>query len=72
MRIRSFWTNALGSDPGNLSDPRILYLYPASQRWFAVMITTDQTTNNKILFARSEYVRSDSRIHGCVVYDEHG
>jgi T5SS/PEP-CTERM-associated repeat protein len=48
----SFWTTALGSDPGGLSDPRILY-DPASQRWFATMITTDQATNNKILFARS-------------------
>src|SRR3954451_17608804 len=48
----SFWTSALGSDPGGLSDPRILY-DPASQRWFATMITTDQATNNKILFARS-------------------
>src|SRR4051812_30033111 len=48
----SFWTSALGSNPGGLSDPRILY-DPASQHWFAVMITTDQTTNNKILFARS-------------------
>src|SRR3954468_7987546 len=48
----SFWTSALGSDPGGLSDPRILY-DPASQRWFATMITTDQSTNNKILFARS-------------------
>jgi T5SS/PEP-CTERM-associated repeat protein len=48
----SFWISALGSDPGGLSDPRILY-DPASQRWFAAMITTDQATNNKILFARS-------------------
>src|SRR3954453_7110791 len=48
----SFWTSALGSNPGGLSDPRLLY-DPASQRWFATMITTDQTTNNKILFARS-------------------
>src|SRR5437868_12540060 len=48
----SFWTSALGSDPGGLSDPRLLY-DPASQRWFAIMITTDQSTNNKILFARS-------------------
>jgi T5SS/PEP-CTERM-associated repeat protein len=49
----SFWTSALnGSNPGGLSDPRILY-DPASQRWFATMITTDQSTNNKILFARS-------------------
>src|SRR4051812_4831929 len=48
----SFWISALGSDPGGLSDPRILY-DPASQRWFATMITTDQSTNNKILFARS-------------------
>src|SRR2546423_1465621 len=48
----TFWTNALGVNPGGLSDPRILY-DPASQRWFAVMITTDQATNNKILFARS-------------------
>ncbi len=48
----AFWTSALGSDPGGLTDPRILY-DPASQRWFAVMITTDQSTNNKILFARS-------------------
>src|SRR5215212_8140997 len=48
----TFWTNALGSDPGNLSDPRILY-DPASQRWFAAMITTDQKNNNKILYARS-------------------
>src|SRR3954463_9887656 len=48
----SFWTSALGVNPGGLSDPRILY-DPASQRWFAIMITTDQATNNKILFARS-------------------
>src|SRR6478672_12628460 len=48
----SFWTSALGSDPGGLSDPRILY-DPVSQRWFATMITTDQATNNKILIARS-------------------
>jgi hypothetical protein len=48
----SFWTSALGSDPGGLSDPRVLY-DSASQRWFATMITTDQSTNNKILFARS-------------------
>lgn len=48
----SFWISALGSDPGGLSDPRILY-DPASQRWFATMITTDQATNNKILIARS-------------------
>src|SRR3954471_1019357 len=48
----SFWTSALGSNPGGLSDPRLLY-DPASQRWFAIMITTDQSTNNKILFARS-------------------
>ncbi|HEX3601283.1 MAG TPA: hypothetical protein VHU84_14120, partial [Lacipirellulaceae bacterium] len=48
----SFWTSALGSDPGGLSDPRVLY-DPASQRWFASMITTDQATNNKVLIARS-------------------
>src|SRR4051812_7518449 len=48
----SFWTSALGSDPGGLPDPRILY-DPASQRWFATMITADQVTNNKILIARS-------------------
>ena len=48
----SFLDSALGSDPGGLSDPRILY-DPASQRWFATMITTDQATNNKILIARS-------------------
>src|SRR4051812_1881940 len=48
----TFWSNAIGVNPGGLTDPRILY-DPASQRWFAVMITTDQTTNNKILFARS-------------------
>jgi hypothetical protein len=48
----SFWAAALGFDPGNLSDPRILY-DPASQRWFTSMITIDQTTNNKILIARS-------------------
>src|SRR5476649_2402620 len=48
----SFWTSALGSNPGNLSDPRILY-DPVSQRWFTTMITTDQATNNKILLARS-------------------
>ncbi len=48
----TFWTSALGSNPGGLTDPRILY-DPASQRWFAVMVTTDQSTNNKILFARS-------------------
>src|SRR6516225_995033 len=34
----SFWAAALGFDPGNLSDPRILY-DPASQRWFTSMIT---------------------------------
>src|SRR5436305_441480 len=38
---RAFWTSALGSDPGNLSDPRIVY-DPASRRWFAAMITTSQ------------------------------
>jgi T5SS/PEP-CTERM-associated repeat protein len=48
----SFWAAALGLDPGNLSDPRILY-DPVSQRWFTSMITIDQTTNNKILIARS-------------------
>lgn len=48
----AFWTGALGANPGGLTDPRILY-DPASQRWFAVMVTTDQSTNNKILFARS-------------------
>ncbi len=48
----SFWTSALSSDPGGLSDPRVLY-DPASQRWFASMITTDQATNNKVLVARS-------------------
>ena len=48
----AFWTSALGSNPGGLTDPRILY-DPASQRWFAVMVTTDQSTDNKILFARS-------------------
>lgn len=48
----SFWTSALGSDPGGLSDPRVLY-DPMSQRWFASMITTDQATNNKVLIARS-------------------
>jgi hypothetical protein len=48
----SFWTTALGSNPGGLSDPRILY-DPASQRWFATMITTDQKNNNNILYARS-------------------
>jgi T5SS/PEP-CTERM-associated repeat protein len=48
----SFWTSALGSNPGGLSDPRVLY-DPASQRWFASMITTDQATNNNVLIARS-------------------
>ncbi|HEX5472304.1 MAG TPA: hypothetical protein VFW73_10475, partial [Lacipirellulaceae bacterium] len=48
----SFWTNALGTDPGGLTDPRVYY-DPQSQRWFASMVTTDQTTNNKILIARS-------------------
>ena len=53
----SFWTSALGSDPGGLSDPRILY-DPASQRWFASMITTDQATNNKVLIrARTAQTR---------------
>lgn len=48
----SFWTTALGANPGGLSDPRVLY-DPASQRWFASMITTGQSTNNNILIARS-------------------
>jgi T5SS/PEP-CTERM-associated repeat protein len=48
----NFWTSALGSNPGGLSDPRILY-DPSSQRWFASMITTDQATNNRVLIARS-------------------
>src|SRR5581483_9972211 len=48
----SFWTSALGLNPGSLSDPRIVY-DPASQRWYATMITTGQSTNNQILFARS-------------------
>jgi hypothetical protein len=48
----SFWTSALGSDPGGLSDSRVLYDL-SSQRWFASMITTDQATNNKVLIARS-------------------
>ncbi len=48
----SFWTSALGSNPGGLTDTRIVY-DPLSQRWFATEVTTDQTTNNKILIARS-------------------
>ena len=52
MTPEQFWTTALGSAPGGLTDPRIVY-DPMSQRWFTTMVTTDQTTNNKILFARS-------------------
>jgi hypothetical protein len=61
VNSRQFWTDALGFDPdptapsprtGRLADPRILY-DPQSQRWFAVMITTFQNTNNQILIARS-------------------
>jgi T5SS/PEP-CTERM-associated repeat protein len=52
MTPGQFWTSALGSNPGGLTDPRIVY-DPMSQRWFTTMVTTDQTTNNKILFARS-------------------
>src|SRR5262249_27637671 len=48
----TFWTTALGASPGGLSDPRILY-DPASQRWFASMITTGQNIKNNILIARS-------------------
>jgi hypothetical protein len=48
----SFWTTALGSNPGELTDPRVFY-DPESQRWFASMVTTDQTTNNNVLIARS-------------------
>jgi autotransporter-associated beta strand protein/T5SS/PEP-CTERM-associated repeat protein len=50
----TFWNNAgiSGVSTSTLSDPRILY-DPASQRWFAVMITTNQATNNNILIARS-------------------
>ncbi|HVT29032.1 MAG TPA: hypothetical protein VHE81_13535, partial [Lacipirellulaceae bacterium] len=48
----SFWTSALGTDPGGLTDPRVFY-DPLSQRWFASMVTTDQATNNFILIARS-------------------
>ncbi len=52
MTPNAFWTAALGTNPGGLTDPRVLY-DPASQRWFVTMVTTDQTTNNQILFARS-------------------
>lgn len=48
----AFWSAALGFNPGNLSDPRIVY-DPASRRWYASMITTGQSTNNQILLARS-------------------
>lgn len=48
----TFWTSALGSNPGGLTDPRVLY-DPLTQRWYASMVTTDQVTNNKVLIARS-------------------
>jgi len=50
---RQFWTSA-GFDPGanNLTDPRIVY-DSNSGRWFAIQITLE-STNNKILVARSD------------------
>src|SRR5262249_10242140 len=50
----SFWGAAgISTSTANLSDPRILY-DPGTQRWFAVMISINQTTNNRILIARSD------------------
>jgi autotransporter-associated beta strand protein len=55
----SFWTTALGANPGgggDLTDVRVLY-DPRSQRWFTSMITFDPNNsaqvNNNILIARS-------------------
>src|SRR5262249_11787844 len=49
-----FWVNAglAGTQSSNLSDPRVVY-DPQSQRWFATEITVNQSTNNRILIARS-------------------
>ncbi len=48
----SFWTSAGVTGTTGLSDPRIVY-DPLSAHWFACQITTNQTTNNNILVARS-------------------
>jgi len=50
----NFWINAGASvTVGALSDPRLVY-DPASSRWFACQVTTNQTTRNSILLARSD------------------
>jgi autotransporter-associated beta strand protein len=48
-----FWQAAGLSNVNNLSDPRILY-DPVSSRWFAVQITINESTNNRILIGRSD------------------
>jgi hypothetical protein len=51
---RTFWSNAgISTSFGGVSDPRIQW-DPLTQRWFAVQITTPETSNNNILIARSE------------------
>jgi autotransporter-associated beta strand protein/T5SS/PEP-CTERM-associated repeat protein len=54
MSDGTFWGNAGTSiTSARLSDPRILY-DPVNQRWVAVMISTNESTNNRILIARSD------------------
>src|SRR5205823_9307873 len=49
----AFWQAAGLSNISRISDPRMLY-DPVTSRWFAVQITLNESTNNRILIARSD------------------
>jgi T5SS/PEP-CTERM-associated repeat protein/autotransporter-associated beta strand protein len=63
----SFWTNKVGLTTGSTSysDPRIYY-DPLSQRWFAAELTTNVSTNNKILIGRSDTSDPRGTWHGVI------
>jgi autotransporter-associated beta strand protein/T5SS/PEP-CTERM-associated repeat protein len=54
MNAGAFFTAAgISVSTNNVSDPHLLYDY-VNQRWIACMISTSETTNNRILIARSD------------------
>jgi autotransporter-associated beta strand protein len=54
VNVGSFFTSAgVSISSANLSDPRLLY-DSVNQRWIAVMISTNETVNNRIIISRSD------------------
>lgn len=69
----AFWTTKVGLTTGSATytDPRIYY-DPLSRRWFAVEITADPITNNRILIGRSDTADPTGTWRGITINSESG